>query len=87
LTRYEAAPTNIPLDTMNPQMADIRNARQRHWAEISIKLPLDEVDGADEDTFNRVLWYAARGRDESYPAWAVNETEEEEEEEQDKEKD
>jgi hypothetical protein len=57
---------------MNPQMADIRDPRQRHWAEVSIKLPLDEVDEADEDSFNRVLWFAARGRDETYPTWAVN---------------
>ena len=26
---------------------------------------------ADEDTLDRVLWHAARGRDDTYPAWAV----------------
>jgi YVTN family beta-propeller protein len=69
---YQAVPNKIPLDQMNPQMAEIRNPGQRHWAEVSIKLPLDAVDEADEDTFNRLLWFAMRGKDETYPAWAVN---------------
>ena len=47
---------------------------------MSIKLPLDEVDEADEDTFNRVLWFAMRGKDETYPAWAVNRDEEDDDE-------
>jgi hypothetical protein len=72
LTPYKAVPNIVPLDQVNPQLSDIRNPRQRYWAEVSIKLPLDDVDEADEDTFNRVLWFAARGSDETYPAWAVN---------------
>jgi YVTN family beta-propeller protein len=70
-TPYKSVPNNIPLDQMNPSLADIRNSRQRHWAEVSLKLDLDEVDEADEDTLNRILWHAARGRDDTYPAWAV----------------
>src|SRR5213079_2809975 len=38
---YKALPNNIPLDQMNPQLADSRNRLQRYWAEVSIKLPLD----------------------------------------------
>ena len=64
LTPYTAAPNNIPLDQLNPKVADIREPRQRHWAEVSLKLPLDDIDEADEDTLNRVLWHAARGRDD-----------------------
>jgi YVTN family beta-propeller protein len=71
LTPYRAVPNKIPLDQMNPQLADLRNPRQRHWAEVSLKLDLDEVDEADEDTLNRILWHAARGRDDTYPFWAV----------------
>src|SRR5204863_8685387 len=81
---YKAVPNNIPLDQMNPQLADIRNMRQRHWAEVSIKLRLDEVDEADEDTFNRVLWFAMRGKDETYPAWAVNRDEDDDDEERER---
>ena len=71
LRPYEAVKNNVPLDEMNPKLAEISDPRQRHWAEVSIELPLDEVDEADEDTLNRILWFAQRGRDDTYPAWAV----------------
>ena len=38
------------------------------------------MDEADEDTLNRILWHATRGRDDTYPAWAVLPEDEEEEE-------
>jgi YVTN family beta-propeller protein len=71
-TPYKALPNNIPLDRMNPSLADIRDARQLHWAQMSLEEDFDEVDEADEDTLNRILWFAARGRDDTYPAWAVS---------------
>jgi hypothetical protein len=71
LTPYTSVPNNIPLDQLNPKVSDIRDPRQRHWAEVSLQMPLDDIDEADEDTLNRVLWHAARGRDDTYPAWAV----------------
>lgn len=71
LSPYTALDNNIPLDQLNPQVAEISDPRQRHWAEVSLKLPLDDIDEADEDTLNRILWHAARGRDADYPAWAV----------------
>ena len=58
-TPYEAVPNIVPLDELNPQVSAIRDPRQRHWAEVSLRLPLDEADEADEDTLNRILWYAA----------------------------
>jgi YVTN family beta-propeller protein len=70
LTPYQAVPNQIPLDRLNPELSRITNPRQRAWAEVSLRLPLDEVDQADEDTFNRILWHARRGRDDTYPAWA-----------------
>ncbi|MGL4514399.1 MAG: alkaline phosphatase family protein [Lacipirellulaceae bacterium] len=71
LTPYEAAPNVVPLDELNPAPAAISNPSRREWALASAMLPLDEVDQADEDTLNRILWNATRG-DEPYPAWAVN---------------
>ncbi len=61
----------IPLDRLNPEAEAIRDPQARHWAQVSLELPLDEVDEADEDTFNRILWHSTRGRDDTYPAWAV----------------
>ncbi len=71
LTPYEAVKNNIPLDRLNPEVAAIRDPRQLHWARVSLDMPLDAVDEADEDTLNRILWHNARGRDDTYPAWAV----------------
>jgi YVTN family beta-propeller protein len=71
LAPFSAVPNSVPLDELNPELEAIRDPRQLHWAQVSIDLPLDEVDEADEDTFNRILWHSARGRDDTYPAWAV----------------
>jgi YVTN family beta-propeller protein len=71
MTPYSVVPNIIPLDRLNPEMSEIKEARARHWAEESVKMNLDEVDKADENIFNRVLWHAMRGRDDTYPDWAV----------------
>ncbi len=70
-TPYEAVPSIIPLDQLNPKAEAIRDPVQRKWALKSLELPLDDVDEADEDTLNRILWHATRGDDSTYPAWAV----------------
>jgi YVTN family beta-propeller protein len=65
-TPYTAVPNRIPLGEMNPPLRALRGA-QRYWAERSLELDLDDVDRADEDTFNRILWHATRGYDVPYP--------------------
>jgi phospholipase C len=85
-TPYTAVPNRIPLDRLNPELADIKDPRQLHWAKASITQRLDEVDEADEDTLNRILWFAARGNDETYPAWAVLDLDDEDEEEEERER-
>jgi hypothetical protein len=82
LAPYEVVKNNIPLDRLNPDLKAIRDPRQLHWAQASIELPLDDIDEADEDTLNRILWHSTRGRDETYPAWAVLPEEELEAEEE-----
>jgi YVTN family beta-propeller protein len=81
LAPYDAVPNQIPLDRLNPDLKTIRDPRQLHWAQVSVELPLDEVDEADEDTLNRILWHNARRRDDTYPAWAVLAENDEDEEE------
>lgn len=71
-TPYDAVPNNIPLDQLNPALADITDPRELHWAQKSIEEPLDELDEADEDTLNRILWFAIHRRDDNYPSWAIN---------------
>jgi YVTN family beta-propeller protein len=77
LNPYVAVPNRILLDRMNPEMSEIKEARQLHWAKESVKLALDEEDEADENTFNRILWHSQRGRDDTYPEWAASAEEEE----------
>ena len=64
---YESAPNNIPLTEINPQLESL-NGEALHWAKESLKLDLDDVDRADENTFNRILWFAAKGPGVPYPA-------------------
>ena len=84
LAPYDAVPNRIPLDRLNPELNTIRDERQLHWATVSLGLPLDDVDEADEDTLNRILWHSTRGRDDTYPAWAVLQEEDDDDEEEKK---
>ncbi|MFH1068595.1 MAG: bifunctional YncE family protein/alkaline phosphatase family protein [Candidatus Glassbacteria bacterium] len=63
---YKALPNRIPLDEMNPGLAEI-SGPQLHWARVSLDLPLDDVDEADEETLNRILWHSVKGYNLAYP--------------------
>src|SRR6185436_8965704 len=60
LKPYQCRPNQIPLDEMNKGTAELRGD-ELHWALKSMEQPLDEVDRADEDTFNRIIWHAVKG--------------------------
>ncbi len=68
-TPYVHLPNNIPLDELNPEKTAL-SGKQRHYAEMSIQQPLDEVDMADEDTLNRIIWHSVKGYDTPYPVLA-----------------
>ncbi|MEJ7736663.1 MAG: bifunctional YncE family protein/alkaline phosphatase family protein [Chitinophagaceae bacterium] len=63
---YIALPNQVPLDQMNPKLSSLKG-RQKYWAEKSMKMPLEEVDKAEDDTLNKIIWYAVRGYDVPYP--------------------
>ncbi len=69
LTPYEAQPNRIPLDEMNPPVQACRGL-QRRLAEKSMQLPLDDIDEAPEDIFNRIIWHSVKGYDTPYPTLA-----------------
>ncbi len=60
LTPYVAAENKIALDEMNPPLKTLKG-QALHWAKKSLELDLDDADQADEDTFNRILWFSVRG--------------------------
>mgnify|MGYP001095079616 CR=1 FL=1 len=66
LRPYKALPNKIPLDEMNPPLKALKG-EQRHWAMKSMELNLDDVDRADEDTLNRILWHSVKGYEVPYP--------------------
>ncbi len=65
-TPYKAIPNNIPLTEVNPQLEGL-NGEALHWAKESLKMDLEDVDRVDEETFNRILWFATKGPGVPYP--------------------
>lgn len=66
-TPYSAVPNEIPLDEMNPPVSSL-SGLAREYAELSNELPLDNIDEADEDTMNRIIWLSTMGDGVPYPA-------------------
>ena len=65
LTPYVHVKNNIPLDEMNKPARKLKG-KAKEFALKSMELDFDEEDKADEDTLNRILWFAMRG-DQPYP--------------------
>ncbi len=66
LTAYACVKNNIPLDEMNQPPRKLKG-KAKEFALKSAELDFDEEDKADEDTLNRILWFAMRGN-QPYPA-------------------
>ncbi len=64
---YTCLRNNIALDEMNKPTAELQGL-ELYWAEQSLAQPLDQLDQADEDTFNRIIWHSVKGVDSPYPA-------------------
>ncbi len=69
LTPYTHLPNIIPLDELNPMTASLEG-KQKYFAQLSEELPLDDIDQADEDTLNRIIWHSVKGYDTPYPQLA-----------------
>ena len=68
---FEAVPSLVPLDTMNPPAKTIADALLRRNALLSARLNFRNVDACPEDVLNRILWHAVKGSAAPYPSWAV----------------
>ena len=80
LTPYQSVKNRIALDEMNPAIKKLAG-KQLFWAQKSLALNLEQGDKADEDTLNRIIWYATKGYDTPYPAGYVNIRDEDDEDE------
>jgi YVTN family beta-propeller protein len=65
LTPYKSLSNQIPLDEMNPDLRTLKGTAL-HYAKKSMEPQFDGIDDGDEDLFNRILWFAAKGK-EKYP--------------------
>jgi YVTN family beta-propeller protein len=65
LTPYKCVANQVALNEMNLSLKGL-TGKAHYWAKKSMELDLDHADVADEDTFNRILWYSVRG-DTPYP--------------------
>ncbi len=66
VTPYKARPNEVPLDQMNQSIAQLRG-EALYYAKKCMELPLDDIDMADEDIFNRIIWHAVKGDGVPYP--------------------
>jgi hypothetical protein len=64
-TPFVPVPNRIALDEMNKPLAQL-SGKGLNFAKKSMELDLDEGDAADEDVFNRIIWFSVRGN-EPYP--------------------
>jgi len=71
LTPYDCVTNNIPLDQMNPGLADIKDRNQYHDAWVSSRLPLEKADQCPDSVLNKILWHAQMGFNNPYPQWAI----------------
>ena len=65
-TPFTALPNQIPLDQMNPKLSSLKG-KQLYWAKKSMAMPLEEVDKAEDEELNKIIWYSVRGYDMPYP--------------------
>lgn len=70
-TPYNALPSNIPLDLINPELSSL-SGDALYWAKKSMEQDLDDFDRIDEYTFNRIIWHAVKGYDVPYPELVKN---------------
>lgn len=62
---YHSLPNQIPLNEMNRSLAELRGAAL-HFARRSLEPQFDYIDQGDDDLFNRIIWFAMKGK-EPYP--------------------
>jgi YVTN family beta-propeller protein len=65
LRPYKCVEKKIALNEMNKPLKALKG-RELEFAKKSLALNLEMADAADEDTFNRILWFSVRGN-EPYP--------------------
>ena len=66
---YKAIPNKVALNEMNKPLSSLKG-KALYYAKQSANEVFNEVDGGEDDTMNRILWFDAKGL-EKYPVVAV----------------
>ena len=64
-TAFKALTNKIPLDEMNKDESML-HGKELNYAVLSSGAQYDKLDGGNDDLLNRILWFAAKGK-QSYP--------------------
>jgi hypothetical protein len=62
---FTSLANNIPLDQMNPELHAL-SGKAKKMAILSKEEAFKEIDGGNDDTMNRILWFYAKGNT-AYP--------------------
>ncbi len=62
---FLSLPNQIPLNEMNKSLAELKGAAL-HYARRSLEPQFDHIDQGNDDLFNRIIWFAMKGK-ELYP--------------------
>ena len=75
-TPYKSVPNQIPLNEMNKSLAELKGSAL-HFARKSLEPQFDHIDSGRDDLFNRIIWFAMKGK-ERYPGKYSGKDEDEE---------
>jgi len=64
-TPFISVPNEIPLNEMNKSLAELKGTAL-YYARKSMEPQFDHIDQGDDDLFNRIIWFAMKGK-ELYP--------------------
>ncbi len=59
-TSYTSVKNRIPLNEMNPGTSAL-SGKALHYAKLSLEPQFDGIDTGNDDLFNRILWFSAKG--------------------------
>ena len=65
LKPYQSVPNQIPLDEMNAKTSQLKG-KALNYALKSMEPQFEHMDSGNDALFNRILWFASKGR-EAYP--------------------
>jgi hypothetical protein len=66
-TPYSSVENEIALDEMNPSLSALQG-KKLHYARLSLDKQFDGIDSGDDELFNKIIWFAAKG-DAPYPEY------------------